>query len=188
MSLLGISLLNEITYKHYRKIRRTGFSASKILDDLRDNIIKLLGQKLSKDSTKDGIDLALCIIDNETNILQYSGAYNPLVLIQNNEMLITKADKMPVGIHFVDIKNKLFTNHTFQLQKNDIFYIFSDGYYDQFGGNKGRKFHRKIFKELLFKIHKKPMHEQKSIIYNTITKYMINYKQTDDMLALGIKN
>ena len=191
MSLLGISLLNEITYKHYRKIRRTGFAASKILDELKKHIIKLLGQKITKDSTRDGIDLAMCIIDEDTNKLQYAGAYNPLILFQNNEMTIIKADKMPVGIHFVDVKDKKFTNHTIQLQKNDVFYIFSDGYYDQFGGEKGRKFHRKTFRKLLTEIYKKPMNEQKNIIYNTITNYMENYKQTykqtDDMLVVGVK-
>ena len=182
-----ISLLNEITYKHYRKIRRTGFTASKILDDLKSNIMKLLGQSFTKDSTKDGIDLALCIFDTETNILQYAGAYNPLFLFQNNELQHIKGDKMPAGIHFVDMKNKKFTNHTFQLQKNDIFYIFSDGYHDQFGGDKGRKLHKRNFKEILLKIHKQPMSEQKNILYKTIKQYMENFNQTDDMLVVGIK-
>ena len=187
MSLLGISLLNEITNSQYRKMERFNFTASQILDELKINIIKLLGQESSKNSAKDGIDLALAILNTKTNILQYSGAYNSLLLVQNNQMLIIKADKMPVGIHYFNIQTEPFTNHRLQLQKNDIFYIFSDGYYDQFGGKDYQKFQRRRFQKLLFEIHKNSMQEQKKIINDTIIKHMRNNSQTDDMLVIGIK-
>ncbi len=187
MSLLGVSLLNEIIAKNYRKIRRTGFSASKILDDLRKNIINILQQKNEKIQNRDGIDIVICIIDNDLQQLQYAGAYNPLIFIRNNKLTEIKADKMPVGIHTLMRNPKDFTNNTINLEINDTFYIFSDGYQDQFGSNSGRKFMRKTLKDLLLEINKKPMIEQKEILKERLEIHKGNTTQTDDIVVIGFR-
>ncbi len=188
MSLLGISFLNEITNRHYRKINRTGFNPAKILEELRDNIIKTLNQKQDIDSPKDGMDIALCIYDEETKELQFSGAYNPLLLIRNNEITITKGDNMPIGIHlFRDTKSNPFTNHKIQLLDNDIIYLFSDGFQDQFGEKADRKFLRANFYKLLQEIHHHPMKEQKILLETHHEEFRGENRQTDDILVIGLK-
>jgi len=187
MSLLGVSLLNEVIAKNYRKIRRTGFSASKILDDLRENIITILQQKNKKIHNKDGIDIAICIIDNDLQQLQYAGAYNPLIFIRNNKLTEIKADKMPVGIHALISDPKKFTNNIIELEKNDTFYIFSDGYQDQFGGKDGRKFMRKKLKKILLEINEKPMIIQKEILKQKLENHKGKLPQTDDIVLIGFR-
>ena len=118
MSMLGVSFLNEIVNRH--EIR----SANIILNNLRSDIKKTLGQEGKEGEAKDGMDIALCIVDTENMKMQFAGAYNPLYLFRNNELIETKADRMPIGIY---IKEKdSFTNHEIDLQKDDVFYIFSD--------------------------------------------------------------
>ncbi len=188
MSLLGISLLNDLISKHLRKIAKTEVVASKILDDLRDNIIKTLHQNDDKDSTRDGMDLALCIYDEEIKELQFSGAYNPFILIRNSEIHEIKGDKMPIGIHFFkDMSMKPFTNHIIKLQDEDCIYLCSDGYQDQYGEITDRKFLRKNFYNLLLEIHQKPFTEQKEILENRITEFQGTNHQTDDILVIGLK-
>src|SRR5665811_530128 len=100
------------------------------------------------------MDIALCSINFETNVLQYAGANNSLVIIRDDLLMETKSDKQPIGKHHVE---KPFTNHIINLKKNDCIYTFSDGYADQFGGPKGKKFMYKQFKELLISINNKDM-------------------------------
>ncbi|OQY03597.1 MAG: hypothetical protein B6I20_04740 [Bacteroidetes bacterium 4572_117] len=182
MSMLGISLLNE-TVK-VKSINNTG----KILDNLRSKVKKSLGQNGAEDEAKDGMDIALYIINTKTLELQYSGAYNPLYIIRESldEKIETiKADRQPIGVHLIE---KDFTNHKYQLQKNDRLYSFSDGYADQFGGKNGRKFRIENFKEVLLANYKKPMKEQKKILNSTLNNWMgSTYEQIDDILVLGIK-
>lgn len=145
-----------------------------------------MDQTGKKDEAKDGMDLALCILDSESKHLQYSGAYNPLYLYRNNELLETKADKMPIGIYMKERDS--FTNHEIQLQKGDTFYIFSDGYVDQFGGENGGKFKSKQFKELLSTIQDKSMEEQKEILDETIEAWRgEKFEQLDDICVIGVR-
>ncbi len=164
MSLLSVSLLNEIIVRHYRNIKKTNFAPSKIIDDLRKRLIKTLNQNNEKVESKDGLDIAVCILDNDTGILQFAGAYNPLILIRNNELSEIKGDRMPVGVHSKSFTDKKFTNHEIYLKTGDVFYIFSDGYQDQFGGKRERKFMIKNLRKLLLEIHTKPMNKQKEIL------------------------
>jgi len=136
MSMLGMSLLNEIV------TRREITQANQILDALRSEIKVSLGQTGKATESKDGMDIALCVINTQTNELQFSGAYNPLLLVRNNEIIEYKANRMPIGVHLVE---KPFENTLVQLQNNDCIYLFSDGYIDQFGGEKSDKFKRKRF-------------------------------------------
>ncbi len=156
-------------------------------------------QDESSDKVKDGMDMALIVIDTETNKLQFAGANNPLYLINPNrkewpkEVLPfgedlggaeIKADKMPIGIHE---EMKEFTNNELQLQKGDTLYIFSDGYPDQFGGEKGKKLKYKPFKKLFLNIQDKSMKEQKAVLDKTFEDWKGDLEQLDDVVVIGIR-
>ena len=179
MSMLGVSFLNEIVNKH------NIIKANSILNSLRDDVKKTLSQTGKEGEAKDGMDIALCIVDTDNMKMQYAGAYNPLYLYRNNELIEIKADRMPIGIYIKEKES--FTNHEIDIQKNDTFYIFSDGYSDQFGGPDGRKFKTKEFKKLLLSIHKKPLIEQKEILNKKIDNWKGDYDQLDDIIVLGIR-
>jgi serine phosphatase RsbU (regulator of sigma subunit) len=121
--------------------------------------------------------------------MQYAGANHPLYIINemngNPELNEIKADQMPLG--YYSGKDKPFTNHQIKLQAGDTFYIFSDGFVDQKGGNESKKFLSKNFKELLFEIHDQPMYDQKEILDRTISDWMGERPQIDDMLVIGIR-
>jgi len=179
MSMLGITLLNEIVNKHEIN------SASTILDLLRQNVISALRQTGDKDKTKDGMDISLCVIEKNLASLQYAGAYNSLYLIRNNQLSEYKADRMPIGIHINAKEN--FTNNKIDILKNDLFYLFSDGYSDQIGGEKLRKFQSLNFKNLLVEISNLSPTEQKENLENTLEKYRGKHEQVDDVMVLGFK-
>ena len=179
MSMLGISFLNQIVNKNET------LQANEILNKLRNLVKKSLRQTEKEDGTKDGIDMALCIIDFENLKLEFAGANNPLILIRNKEILEIKGDKMPIGIH---IKEKSsFTNHFINLQKKDKIYLYSDGYIDQFGGKLGRKYLSKNFKKLLLENHEKDMKEQKEILKKTLKNWKNKNEQVDDILIIGVE-
>ncbi len=178
MSLLGIAFLNEIVNENLK-------DAAGILNLLRERIIDALHQTWKDDEAKDGMDIALSVINIETKELQYAGAYNPLYLFRNGDLIERKADKMPIGIHIK--KPADFTNHTIQLKKNDAIYMFSDGYIDQFGGENGGKFKTRRFKELLFSMNNQPMKDQKEVIDKTHKGWKGQQKQLDDILVIGMR-
>jgi hypothetical protein len=185
MSLVGISQLNEIVKKEY--ITHTGV----ILNKLRKNIIATLGQNTGENKQKDGMDIAIVSIDTQEMKLQYSAAYNSLLFIRNGEISELDADKMPVGVHE---RMDKFTATEIDIQSGDQFYLFSDGFPDQFGGPKGKKFMYKKFKELVLANSNLSMEEQKQVLDKAITDWMayINpqnnqpYEQTDDITVVGI--
>ncbi len=179
MSMLGISFLNKI-------VNEKGISKPhSILNRLRENVIRSLHQKGSENEAKDGMDIALCTIDRTKMKLEFAGANNPLYLIRNNEAFITKGDKMPIAI-FDDMSS--FSTNEIDIQIGDAVYIFSDGFADQFGGPRGKKFKYKPFRELLISISQKPMSEQKEILNQTITDWMGDkYEQVDDILVIGFR-
>ncbi|NOQ25786.1 MAG: tetratricopeptide repeat protein [Bacteroidales bacterium] len=180
MSMLGIAFLNEIVNKS-KKIQ-----ANEILEQLRENIIDSLHQEYGIKGSKDGMDMALCVIDKKTLKMQSAGAYNSIYIIRNKELHEIKADKMPIGIHAVKV-NKKFVNHDFDLEKEDELYLFSDGYIDQFGGEKGMKFKQRLFKELLVKISGMSMADQKKEIEENMKQWQGDYSQLDDMMVMGVK-
>lgn len=180
MSMLGISFLNEIT--------STGkvITAAEIINSLRTKIKNTLGQTDKGSTTKDGMDLAITLIDTENNTIQFAGAFNPLLIIRNNEVITIKADRQPVAVYFKEVD---FTNNIIEVQKDDIFYMFSDGFTDQIGGSPKRKYLIKNFRELLLNNHAKPMPEQRNILEKTIVNYMAESgeSQMDDILVVGFK-
>ncbi len=179
MSVLGISFLNELV------TRSSNIKANRLLNQLREKVMKALGQTGVGDISRDGMDIALCVIDEETNTLEYSGANNPLYLVRQEELIVFKPDSMPVGVHATEERS--FSNHEFILKHGDIIYLFSDGYPDQFGGAHNKKFMYNNFRNLLLKISNRPMSEQKEILKTTINEWRNNQEQIDDILVIGLK-
>ena len=183
MSMLGISYLNEIVQ------RREITQANQVLNELRKQIKHSLRQHGQRDESKDGMDMAICVINTKDNMMQYAGAFNPLYLIRDvngePELKEIKADRMPVG--FYHGKDKPFTNHEIQLEMSDTFYIFSDGFIDQTGGEDNKKYMSKNFKNLLLEIHEQPMYEQKEILDKKIKDWMDSNPQMDDILVVGVR-
>ncbi len=181
MSMLGMSGLNQISQSLFHEEM---FSSDSMLNKLRNFIISTLNQTGKSGEAADGMDLALCMFDFDNKTLQYAGANNPLYLIRNRELTVYNANKMPIGIHKnADVP---FSNNEIKLEDNDLFYIFSDGYIDQFGENK-MKFFSKNFKELLVSIQDLPMDEQKQILEQKHIEFKGKGKQTDDILVIGIR-
>ena len=185
MSMLGVAYLNEIVNKIAINMHINSLNADEILNQLREKVITSLHQSENKRDPKDGMDIALCIVDLEKKKLQFSGAYNPLLIIRNGELLRYNADKMPVSFH--RRKDVPFTRHQIDLKNNDSLYIFTDGFIDQFGGEKGHKFLMKNFTSLLLDIHKKPMQEQKAILKSKFDDWKGEYTQIDDVLVIGLR-
>jgi ligand-binding sensor domain-containing protein/serine phosphatase RsbU (regulator of sigma subunit) len=180
MSMLGVSFLNEI-------VNEKGIvSPDEILNTLRGNIINALQQKETIGGSKDGMDIALVSIDEKRNIIQYAGANNSIFLVRENELTEVKADKMPIAIY---LKMDGFLNHEIPYQKGDIVYLFSDGYVDQFGGPKGKKFMSKHFKEYLLSIHEFPMITQQHKLDQRIEEWKLesNQSQNDDICVIGLR-
>ncbi len=164
-----------------RAVREYGITdPGKILDKARNIVIQEFEK--SDEDVKDGMDIALCSL--EGNNLQYAGAHNPLWIVRNKSILETKANKQPIGKF---LNPSPFTTHKIKLEKGDVIYIFSDGYADQFGGDKGKKFKTKSLKDLLIKIHKKPMEQQKIELDNIFEKWRNDLQQLDDVCIIGVK-
>jgi serine phosphatase RsbU (regulator of sigma subunit) len=180
MSVIGYNSLNKIIYE-YKKIE-----PAEILNQLNQEIRQTLRQDTDKSEVKDGMDIALCSLDLENKILHFSGANNPLYLIRNHELKIIKGDRFPIGV-YNDESNQLFKNHTINLERGDAIYIFSDGYTDQFGGPKGKKFNKKQFRALLLEIYELDMKVQKVILKNALDVWKGNLLQVDDILVIGVK-
>jgi len=180
MSALGVAFLNEIINKNKNIL------ANQILEELRILVKSTLNTQ-NKQTTKDGMDLALCVIDKESRKMSFSGANNPLYIIRNQELIEFKPTKNPIG-HF--IVEKPFESIDFQLEKDDVCYLFSDGITDNFGGENGRKFTRKKLQDLLIKINQEnlDLKSQKERIENVVKLWLgDNYKQIDDILIVGFK-
>ena len=178
MSMIGDSLLYQIVKD--KKITE----ADKILNHLHKGIRNALNQEETKN--QDGMDMALCVIDKKSKKIEFAGAKNPLIYIQNGELLQIKGDKRSIGGKQKE-EERIFKKHEVDVSKETMLYIFSDGYQDQFGGDKNRKFMIKRMKELLLQVHHKDLKEQKRILNLTIEQWMKDTKQLDDILLIGIK-
>ena len=179
MSMLGVAFLNEIASDP--AIQHT----DEILNVLRDFVIRSLNQTGKEGENKDGMDIGIVRIDLKSGMLEFSGANNPLFLIRDNELMEFKPDKMPIGIHVR--KDLPFTRHEIQLQENDILYLFSDGFADQFGGEDKRKYMKKQLKEFLLTIHQEPINQQLESIECESSRWMGDLEQIDDQLIVGFR-
>jgi len=178
MSMLGVTMLNEIIIgKHI-------LMPDQIIENLRQGIIKSLKQVAEEDSIKDGMDIAVCVVDFDKNILWYAGANSPLYLVRGGELTHYRADKMPVAIHY---RMEPFTLHKIDLQKGDAFYIFSDGYADQFGGPKQRKFMSMQLRETLVAMAGMPMLQQGERLNKIFEEWRGDSPQIDDVTLIGVR-
>ena len=197
MSMLGVTLLNE-QFRTFG-IRQPGV----ILGHLRNKVKEILAQEGSIKDQKDGMDMAIAIIDQENKELQFAGANRPLFLFRKKEQLagaeripyaslenddyelyVIKGDPQPIGVHW---EEEEFTNHLIKLQEHDSLYIFSDGFVDQFGGEKRKKFKTRNFKKLLLSVQAESMENQKKLIEDTFEKWRGSNEQIDDVCVFGVR-
>lgn len=178
MSMLGVSLLNEIILN--KKITQPDL----VLNILREYIIQSLKQVVQTSGVKDGMDMCVCLIDFENNKMQFAGANNPLWMFVDGQLKEIKGDKMPVAIHDTMLP---FSNHVVDLKRGDTFYIFSDGYADQFGGPQQKKLLNKNFKALLQNLQDLPMLEQGARIDEFFEGWRKELDQIDDVCVIGIR-
>jgi PAS domain S-box-containing protein len=201
MSALGVSLLNEIVQ------RKDIFKPALILDELRRNLKKAMHQTDEDYFQRDGLDIALCAIDLNTMMLEYAGANRNLYLVRRilEQKIITsefalkaniyeyseytllelKGDKMPIGVHHNS--DNTFSQASVKIRKRDTFYLASDGFQDQFGGAKNKKFGSKRLKQCLVEIQKNSITEQKQLLHEKFNSWKGENEQTDDMLIIGLK-
>lgn len=179
MSMLGMSFLNEII------VKPDVMHSDIVLNHLRESIIESLNQSGREGETKDGMDISLIAYDYENHKLEFSGANNPLYLVRDGELQEFKGDKMPIGLH--DKADVPFARQNIDIKVGDIVYLFSDGFADQFGGEKGRKYMYKKFKERLVEIHQNTLEEQRNILEKEILDWRGELEQIDDHIVMGIK-
>ena len=164
-----------------RSVREHGLSEpGKILDRTREIVIEEFEK--SEEEVKDGMDIALCSIEGTT--LKYAGANNPLWIVRKGEIIEIRANKQPIG-QFQDPSP--YTTHTVPILEGDSIYIFSDGFVDQFGGEKGKKFKSKAFKELLISIQDKDMMVQRELIDEVFENWRGDLEQIDDVCVIGVR-
>jgi serine phosphatase RsbU (regulator of sigma subunit) len=178
MSMLGVTMLNEIVNgKHI-------LMPDQIIERLREGVIKALNQVADEDSIKDGMDIAVCVVDFDENILWYAGANSPLYLVHNGELIHYRADKMPASIHY---RMQPFALHKIEIHKGDAFYIFSDGYSDQFGGPNQKKFMSNQLRESLVAMAGQPMLKQGERLNEIFEEWRGDSPQVDDVTLIGVR-
>lgn len=166
-----------------RSVREYGLTdPGKILDKTREIVVKEFEK--SDEEVKDGMDISLCAYNTKTHMLKWAGANNPVWIVRDGVLQEVKGDKQPIGKYS---EHKPFTTHTIQLSEGNAFYVFTDGYYDQFGGDKGKKFKAAKMKELLLSIYQRPMEEQRRIIDEAFETWKDNLEQIDDVCVVGVK-
>ena len=179
MSTLGISSLDEIITNN------TNLRANIVLNLLREKIKTALHQTGKPGETADGMDMAFCILNKNLKKLEFSGAYNSLLIFHEEEAYEYHADRMPIGIYYGEKES--FTNYEIDIQKGDVIYIFTDGFADQFGGPKSTKYMKYNLKKLLSKIFDKPMIEQRYILEKEFEDWKGSAEQIDDVTILGVR-
>jgi len=182
MSMVGMEQLNSIV-----KVKKM-HNPAEILHCLNERIRYMLKQ--TKNKTRDGMDIALCVIEPNRQTIRFAGAKNPLLYVKSEDevqqLIQIKGDRKSVG----GWKNTAspFTTHTLRFEtESPTFYLFSDGFQDQFGGEENRKFMRKRFQQLLFEIHHYPFAKQKEVLHETLKNWQGDNRQTDDILVIGFK-
>ncbi|MCW3805157.1 two-component regulator propeller domain-containing protein [Plebeiibacterium marinum] len=176
MSVIGYTSLSKII------VEKGIMKPAEILDQLNREIILRLNQR-EEEEVNDGMDLSLISYDSATRIMEYAGAYNAVWIVRLGELIEIKANRFAIGrTTGVD---KVFTNHEVQLEKGDMVYLFSDGYADQFGGPKGKKYKASALKKLMVKISSLPVDEQKELLSLELDEWKGELEQIDDILIIG---
>jgi serine phosphatase RsbU (regulator of sigma subunit) len=180
MSIVGYNLLKEII------VKPAVSTPSQVMQKMKTGVSKTLHHGQSEDNAKDGMDMTMCAIDFNNMYLNFSGAYNPMYLIREGQLTQYDGDSFPVGL-MEGMEDKQFTDHRVELKKNDMVYIFSDGYADQFGGPKGKKFMISKFRNLLISASAMPIELQKDYLLKTIEEWRGDLEQVDDILVIGVR-
>jgi serine phosphatase RsbU (regulator of sigma subunit) len=179
LSILGISFLNDILQS------RSNLKANRVLNLMREKIMKALHQTGDKSEAKDSIDIGLLIIDCSTEAIQFSGANRPLIRVRNGEIAEFKPDMMTIGL--APLKEHPFTNQLIDSMPGDSFYLFSDGYSDQFGELTDKKFKHKNLKAVISSVAGLPLPKQREILESTFNEWKGNTQQIDDILVFGFQ-
>ena len=180
MSIMGYNILNQAVFE--KKLK----SPSDILNYLCREIFYHLRKKDCGDLVQDGMDLMLCVYDENDKTLEFSGVHNPLYLIRNNELTVFKSDAHSIGEPFDD-EFSGYASNNITIQKNDVIYLFSDGFADQFGGPERKKFMSKRFKQTLIDISLLPMENQKQKLESVFDDWLGNSEQMDDVTVMGVR-
>ena len=180
LTTIGNALLREIVYRD--KI----ISPSQILFELDARLFDSLNNNGHENHVSDGMDIALCRIEKDKKCLCFSGAYRPLLIVkQNNEILEIKGSRFPIGL-YTDVE-KVFEEVEYYYEDSDTFYIFSDGYIDQFGGDRNKKMNKSRFKELLLTINDFNFEERQSFLEYSFNNWRQDAEQIDDLLIIGFQ-
>jgi serine phosphatase RsbU (regulator of sigma subunit) len=180
VSIVGGNILNQV-------VRQNDFTdASEILNSVNNMFNMSIRQTFEESVVKDGMDLVLCVIDKEKMIVNFAGAYNPLYIVRDNEINIYKGNKFPIGT-FIGDEVKKFSSQNIPIQKNDVLYLFSDGYVDQFGGNENKKLMHKRFRDLILENTQLPMKLQHYNFELYFENWKGNREQVDDILLIGLR-
>lgn len=179
LSIMGISFLNEIFQLKCEP------RANRVLNTMREKVMKALHQTGEKSEAKDSIDIGLCVIECDSNKLQFSGANRPLVRIRNGEVAEFKPDKMTIGL--APLKERPFTNVVIDTQPGDTFYLFTDGFSDQFSELTDKKFKHKQLKLAIESVAGFPLDRQKEYLEDTFYEWKGNTLQIDDVLVFGFR-
>ena len=179
MSILGISFLNEILQSKVHN------RANRVLNIMREKVMKALHQTGEKAETKDSIDVGLCVIDCNARCLQFSGANRPLIMIRNGELHEYRPDLMTIGV--APMRESAFTNTFIETLPGDMFYLFSDGFSDQFGEITNKKLKHRNFKKILESVSYLPMEEQREKLEMEFRRWKGKEAQVDDVLIFGFR-
>lgn len=180
MSLIGATILNQTLGMDEIN------NPAEALDYLNEQLPKNIKNSSGHETVKDGMEISMCAVDYEKMILMFSGANNNLYIIRNNQLHLHRGDKQPIGEGHNSKTNK-YTNHIIPILKNDILYLSTDGFPDQFGGPRGKKFKYKQMEELFLSMHLLPLEEQSKIIEQRFSEWKGSLDQVDDVLVMGIK-
>ncbi len=179
MSMIGFEILDKI-------INDQGIvHPGEILNILNYGISNTFSRGEEDLLLKDGMDISFCTLDRRKKILEFAGAFHILYMIRENKMLEYRGDRVSVGLGMEE-KGEQFTNYEIPLQEGDKIYLFTDGFPDQFGGPKGKKYMYRRFRHLLLSIHELPMERQKQILYESFRYWQADYEQVDDVLIMGM--
>ncbi len=179
MSLIGIDELNHAV------LEKRLCDTSSILSSLNKGVKKALRQNEENSMSRDGMDIALLIFDLKNNTLEYAGANRPLYYIRDNALNEIPPTKSAIG--GITSNDQVFKSHVREIKKNDMIYVFTDGFADQFGGESGKKYMTKRFKDLLLSIHHKPATEQEAILEKSLAEWKKDISQVDDILVMGVR-
>ena len=179
LSILGINFLNEIFQS------RPEMKANRVLNLMREKVMKALHQTGDQEEAKDSIDIGLCIFERETGQMQFSGANRPLLMVRNGELYEYKPNKMTIGV--APFTEQSFTNNIIEVRPGDTFYLFSDGFYDQFGEITDKKLKYKQFRHIIQSLAGMSMAMQKECLEYSFMEWKGNAPQVDDLLVMGFQ-